>query len=74
MQRIIKQNKLVILVGLCLLLIAFYWYSLRPYQARKYCSGQAFIMNHEGEINSSDWLDNQEKLYTDCLRWKGLSK
>lgn len=69
-----KEHNLIVLVGLLLILATFYWYSLRPYYARKYCSAESFRINHEGATNSPAWLDNQAKLYMSCLGWKGLAK
>lgn len=68
----IKEYKGIIIIVLIIISGAFYWYSYRPYQARKECNGETFLRNNNGSINSSDWLDMQEKLYQDCLRYKGL--
>lgn len=70
----IKEYKEIIIIFLILILGAFYWYSYRPYTARKECNEETFLKNNHGSINSPYWLDMQEKLYKDCIRYKGLQK
>ncbi len=71
------EYKYVILIVLMILGFLFYWYSYRPEQIRKVCSDQAFwdagkTLGADESLNESQWQDRKEKLYEDCLRYKGL--
>lgn len=68
----INYTKSTVFILIVVLSLIFYWYSYRPYQAKKKCNRESFLINHAGEINSPEWLENQESLYSDCLRFKGL--
>jgi len=74
----IKEFKGIIIIIFTIILGAFYWYELRPMQIRKNCNGQAYLDSYktlktgESFSNQSELQDRQEKLYRDCLRYKGI--
>lgn len=68
-----KENKKIIVIIIIVLLSIFsYLCFYRPYKIRKSCNEESFMINNNGMINSSIWLDMQEKLYKDCIRFNGL--
>lgn len=73
----LREYKWIIIIVLIILGFAFYWFQLRPTYIRKECNNKTFLYNsssNQEPINSPAWLDKQEKLYNDCLRFKGLEK
>ena len=73
----IKEYKGIIIIVLIITLGAFYWFQIRPTHIRKECNNKTFLYNssnNQEPINSPAWLDKQEKLYQDCLRFEGLEK
>jgi predicted negative regulator of RcsB-dependent stress response len=80
MKKFIKDNwfRLSLLVIVIIALGGwFYWFEFRPSQIREKCNSESFLYNSSNNydpVNSPAWLDKQEKLYKDCLRFKGLDK
>ncbi|MFA6397369.1 MAG: hypothetical protein WDK96_00795 [Candidatus Paceibacterota bacterium] len=77
MKKVLKElnNWRFIILIIIILGGGFYWFQLRPAHIRKNCNNETFLYNfsHNQEfINSQAWLDNQERLFKDCLRYKGL--
>ncbi len=77
----LKEYKYIILIGLIVLGIAFYWYALRPSQLKKECDGYAREMvNYDLKVYTGttqgvyyDWQKENDKYYKSCLREKGLN-
>jgi hypothetical protein len=79
MKKILFYLKIHYKIILLILVVVgtFYWFQLRPTYIRKECNATTFFYNSSNNkepINSPAWLDMQEKLYKDCLRYKGLEE
>lgn len=56
------------LIAVMILGFAFFWYSWRPEQARKFCASQ----NYGGRLG--EYFGRIGTNYEDCLRLKGFEK
>lgn len=61
-----KKEKVIILMILFILSLGFYWYSLRPYLAKKDC------VEYAEKFSRSSGSQSFEELYEHCILKKGL--
>lgn len=72
MKNFLKENWFQLIVIFILLL--FFIFLFRNNLIRKKCKAEVFLSeNNIGTINSSEWLDQNEKLYKDCVSWYGIN-
>ena len=53
-----KNNFLIILLGLVLILGLFYWFQIRPTEIRKECFGEVYSEN-----TNLEWAEGKEWMY-----------
>ena len=58
-------------------LVLFYWFQYRPSEIKKECNNSAFVESMkttwtEDIKSQAERLDLKNKLYEDCLRYKGI--
>lgn len=77
----LKQYKYVILIGMAILGLAFYWFEWRPMQIRKECANWAIETINKnnagrGYVPVAERADRNHKdfdgYYERCLKEKGL--
>jgi hypothetical protein len=78
----IKEYKAIITLVLVIILGAFYWFELRPNQIRKNCWQKIENLKigekEDKTFNQDEFLikygiqESMEKVYTNCLKEKGL--
>lgn len=72
-----EEQKIILVFVLVLLLGAWYWFALRPSNAKKTChvyASEETRKSNWGVYNPSEgWqLERYNRIYGDCLRAKGL--
>ena len=69
----LKQYKYVILLGMLILVLLFYWFEYRPLEARKKCSDDAqrsvnLVYSSSLDKGSSEELRLNQIFYQNCMR------
>jgi len=63
----IKQYKWIIIIGLIVFGLYFYWYQWKPHETRKFCGGIANKESHGSIVIF-------EKFYKRCLNIQGFER
>lgn len=71
------MNKIIVGITLFVLAVGFYWFQIRPAEARKDCIEKyPYAFGEPSAANFTEWLNHQDDPanYEKCLRGHGLAR